>query len=302
MAIRIIEGKIGSGKTYYAVNHVFKEYFKWCDNKDAWVQKNTDVKIKIYTNIKKMKIGHDLDLAIGEAGGLNPFFTEDYQVRFCNNCKVIYIIDEAQGSKLFHRRYNDTVVFDYFQLSRHMGSDIYLITQDTQCLAKELRSLAEYHIVAVPRTKSIGKMFTYKFYAGKDHFKTKRIRKDNKVFGLYRSMIEKEAEKINSAVLKYIIMFVVIISLAGVMFKFVFLNIILGMGKSPGQDPQQEIVQSIVEDPIKTPEDLNNDDMYRIIGIVDDHYIVKTHKGLKKVKINVDDNKNINDEIRIEKL
>ncbi len=32
-------------------------------------------------------------------------------------------------------------------------------------------------------------------------------------------MIEKEAEKINSAVLKYIIMFVVIISLAGVMFK-----------------------------------------------------------------------------------
>ena len=26
-------------------------------------------------------------------------------------------------------------------------------------------------------------MFTYKFYSGKDHFKTKRIRKDNKVFG-----------------------------------------------------------------------------------------------------------------------
>ncbi len=52
------------------------------------------------------------------------------------------------------------------------------------------------------------------FYSGKDHFKTKKIRKDNKVFDLYRLMIEKEAEKINSAVLKYIIMFVVIISLA----------------------------------------------------------------------------------------
>ena len=302
MAIRIIEGKIGSGKTYYAVNHVFKEYFKWCDNKDAWVQKNTDVEIKIYTNIKKMKIGHDLDLAIRDAGGLNPFFTEDYQVPFCNNCKVIYIIDEAQGSKLFHRRYNDTVVFDYFQLSRHMGSDIYLITQDTQCLAKELRSLAEYHIVAVPRTKSIGKMFTYKFYSGKDHFKTKRIRKDNKVFGLYRSMIEKEAEKINSAVLKYIIMFVIIISLAGAMFKFVFLNIILGMGKSTAQDPQQEIVNSILADPIKTSEDLKNDGMYKIIGIVDNHYIVKTHKGLKKVKVDMINKKKINEEIKIEKL
>ena len=97
-------------------------------------------------------------------------------------------------------------------------------------------------------------------------------------------------------------MFVVIISLAGVMFKFVFLNVILGMGKSTPQDPQQEIVKSINEDPIKTSEDLNNDDMYRIIGIVDNHYIVKTHKGLKKVKISASDKKSINDEIRIEAL
>ena len=90
-------------------------------------------------------------------------------------------------------------------------------------------------------------------------------------------------------------MFIVIISLAGVMFKFIFLNIILGMGKSPSQDPQQEIVQSILED-------LNNDDMYKIIGIVDDHYIVKTHKGLKKVKIDMIKKKSINDEIKIDKL
>jgi hypothetical protein len=90
-------------------------------------------------------------------------------------------------------------------------------------------------------------------------------------------------------------MFVVIISLVGVMFKFIFLNIILGMGKSPSQDPQQEIVQSILED-------LNNDDMYKIIGIVDDHYIVKTHKGLKKVKIDMIKKKSINDEIKIDKL
>jgi len=105
-------------------------------------------------------------------------------------------------------------------------------------------------------------------YSGKDHFKTQKIRKDNKVFGLFRSMIEEEAEKINSAVLKYIIMFIVIISLAGVMFKFVFLNVILGMGKSPTQDPQQEIVINIVPDTIKTSEDLNNDDMNKIIGIM----------------------------------
>jgi hypothetical protein len=81
------------------------------------------------------------------------------------------------------------------------------------------------------------------------------------------------------------IMFVVIISLAGVMFKFVFLNIILGMGKSSSQHAQQVIVESVAADTTKMSEDLNNEDMYKIFGIVDDHYIVKTHKGLKKVKI-----------------
>ena len=86
------------------------------------------------------------------------------------------------------------------------------------------------------------------------------------------------------------------------MFNFVFLNIILGMGKSSGQDSQGQIVKSILDDPIHTSEDLNNDGMYRIIGIVDGHYIIKTHKGLKKVKILGDDKKNINDEIKITKL
>jgi len=302
MAIRIIEGKIGSGKTYYAVHHVFRSWYKWSDETDEWIPKNSDIEIKVYTNIKKMKLGYDLNLAIEEAGGLNPFFTEEYQERFSENCNAIYIIDEAQSYDLFHRSYKDKQVFTFFQKSRHIGIDIYLITQDVQSLAKELRSLAEYHIVAVQRTKSIGNLFTYKFYAGKDCFKTKRIKKDNKVFSLYRSMIEKEAEKINSAVLKYIIMFVVIISLAGVMFKFVFLNIILGMGKSTSQDLKQEIVKSINEDPIQTSEGLNNDDMYRIIGVVEDHYIVKTHKGLKRVKISGDDRKSINDEIIIKGL
>ena len=42
--------------------------------------------------------------------------------------------------------------------------------------------------------------------------------------------------------------------------------------------------------------------MYRIIGIIDGHYIVQTRKGLKKVKISRTDKKNVNDEIKIEKL
>ncbi len=42
--------------------------------------------------------------------------------------------------------------------------------------------------------------------------------------------------------------------------------------------------------------------MYRIVGIIDSHYIVQTSKGFKKVKISGTDNKKINDVIKIEKL
>ncbi len=302
MAIRIIEGKIGSGKTYYAVNHVFKTWYKWCDETDSWVLKNTDIELKIYTNIREMKLGSDLDIAIKDAGGLSAFFNPDYQEKFCKNANVIYIIDEAQGSKYFHRKFYDNEVFEFFQTCRHYGCDVYFVTQDVKCLAKELRELAEYYIFAVQRTKSIGNCFTYKFYSGKDCFKTKRIKKDSKVFNMYRSMFIAESEKVKSALVKYIIYFVIIIVITGLAFKFVFLNLILGMGKSSGQDPQQEIVKTIVPDPIKSVEDLNNDGMYSIVGKIGNEYVVKTHKGLKRVKIKASDNKRIGDQIKIEKL
>ncbi len=53
---------------------------------------------------------------------------------------------------------------------------------------------------------------------------------------------------------------------------------------------------------ITEPEKLDkeNDNMYRIIGIIDDHYIVQTPKGLKKVKVIKSNKKNVRDEIKIE--
>jgi hypothetical protein len=45
-----------------------------------------------------------------------------------------------------------------------------------------------------------------------------------------------------------------------------------------------------------------NNNMYRIIGIIDGHYIVQTPKGLKKVKVIKSNKKNVRDEIKIKKL
>ena len=47
---------------------------------------------------------------------------------------------------------------------------------------------------------------------------------------------------------------------------------------------------------------IKDDGYYKIIGIVDGLYVVKTPEGLIKVKATGTDKKRINDEIRIENL
>jgi len=46
----------------------------------------------------------------------------------------------------------------------------------------------------------------------------------------------------------------------------------------------------------------DNGNMYQIVGIIDDHYIVETPKGLKKIKVIETNKKIVRDEIKIEKL
>ena len=303
MAIRLIQGKIGSGKTYYAVNHVLKSYYTWSDELDSWVPKEKDVDVRIYTNIKNMKLGEDLDKFIADAGGLSTFFDNKYQETFCMNSNVIYIIDEAQGGNYFHRKFYNVNVFLFFQMHRHLGCDIYLITQDVRCLARELQQLAEYVIKAVRRSNSIGKSFTYKFYSGDECFKTKRIKQDQKVFGMYRSMIIGEGEKIKSIPFKHILIFIGLVVCAGLIFRFGFMKIFHNMNKNHVYR-KEEVKTDVSEDVVKPKVSnlIEYSNMYRIVGIIDNHYIVNTSKGLKKVKIYGTDKKNINDEIKIEKL
>jgi len=302
MAIRLIQGKIGSGKTYYAVNHVLRSYYVWSDEIDSWIPKEKDVDVRVYTNIKNMKLGEDLDKVIADSGGLNSFFNNKYQESFCMNSNVIYIIDEAQAGNYFHRKFYDVNVFLFFQMHRHLGCDIYLITQDVRCLAKELQQLAEYVIKAVRRSNSIGRSFTYKFYSGDECFKTKRIKQDQKVFGMYRSMIIGEGEKIKSIPFKHILIFVGLVVCAGLVFRFGFMKIFHNMNKHNIRTPASVIDD--VQEPQLEPEksEKGNNNMYVIVGLVGDQYIVKTDEGLKRVKIKASDNKRIGDQIKIEKL
>jgi len=203
MAIRIVTGVPGAGKTYFAVDHIVKKY---CISfGDTFALKK---EYKIVTNIDGLLLDTvDLKAAIEKAGGLERFFSSDLQQKTTEKYqklkqRLVYVIDEAQ--QFFHRRFYDREVFSFFENHRHYGLDIYLITQNSNLLAKDLLALSEYEIRAIPRTLAIGG-FNYLRKSNKDIIGRVLLRKKKSVFNLYKSMQANETEKITTPYLKYLI-------------------------------------------------------------------------------------------------
>ncbi len=210
MAIRIIEGVPGSGKTYYAVRHLAKNYFK--KEKDGNYTLNKAC--TLITNIDSFKPDHlSLQDEIKNAGGVQTFFSFDYQQKFKEDKEqIIYIIDEAQR---FFRKGTRGLAecFTYFEYHRHWGQDIYLVTQNARKLPPDIVYLTEYIIVAAPRTRSILGEFKYKWISEGEIIKREGFKPDQGVFNLYKSMDLEESEKISNPVMKTVYITLAIVAL-----------------------------------------------------------------------------------------
>lgn len=199
MAIRIIQGVPGSGKTYYAVRHLAENYFEKQDDGRYELIKP----VTIITNIDSFQANHiQLSIVVKDAGGIKNFFTEPYQVEFCKQFdhQVIYLIDEAQ--KFFRKNARDlNDVFTYFEIHRHLGHDIYLITQNVKKLPTDIVCLAEYIIDSAPRSRSVIGEFKYKWLSDGEILKREGFKPDDGIFSLYKSMDISESEKIKNPVM-----------------------------------------------------------------------------------------------------
>lgn len=209
MAIRIISGVPGAGKSFYAVNHIAKHY---CKSVGDTFELKPD--FMIVTNIDSLMLDTvDLVQAIEKSGSLESFFSDAVQEKTTKKYqsqgkRLVYVIDEAQ--QYFHRRYYDRGVFSFFENHRHYGLDIFLITQNSNLLAKDLLSLMEFEIRAVPRTLAIGG-FNYLRKSNKEIIGRSYLKRDKKIFNLYKSMQAVETEKIRSPYWKYIIPIVLLL-------------------------------------------------------------------------------------------
>lgn len=223
MAIRIIEGVPGSGKTLYAVHHLLKTYYD-CDQDGFYKQKKftnedgEEQKLRLITNIDGLKVAHDhLDDLVHIAGGYRIFFSNKYQESiFDKKERVVFLIDEAQ--KIFRKKltgdWDD--VFYYFEYHRHYGHDIYLLTQNAKKVNTEISELREYLIHSKPRVRSLTGEFSYQMISDGDILKRETIKPLPKLFNMYKSRRQAESEKIkNPMIVKTLLMFVLAMSIIG---------------------------------------------------------------------------------------
>jgi len=230
MALRVIDGVPGSGKTFYAVRHLAKNYFKKDAETGVYELARDCI---IITNIDDFKPDHvdlkkEIDIAglaalarIDSSSGtdiqkerardkIDPvaeFFSIEYQEKYKEGkLQIVYVIDEAQRffRKGSDRALRERKVFDYFEYHRHWGQDIYLVTQNVKKLPPDIVYLPEYIISAQPRVRTAGFGFKYYWMSSGENIKTESCRPDKAVFALYKSMDKAEQEKIKNPMLKKI--------------------------------------------------------------------------------------------------
>lgn len=194
--LTMVEGKIGSGKSFYTIWDLLQKYYRYDEKLCQWFPA---VDLELYTNIDRFTLGHDLVKEVKLHGGVNPFFTNEFQYEFTKLKKVIYVIDEVHSAFFFHKTYKDSKVMEFWAYTRHFGIDAYIMTQDVKKVSPELLSCVEHHVRAVARSFALSsKVLNYNFISDGDIYKRKAVKKDARVFNTYRSSFVQGSHKVPS--------------------------------------------------------------------------------------------------------
>lgn len=223
MAIRMVTGVPGAGKTYFAVKHLAETYCTWDKESQEYKLKKD---ITIFTNIDSLILPHiNLDEAIkASCLGIAGFFTVEYQEKISKKySNIVYLLDEAQ--RWFPRRNKlgaDT--WYYFEYHRHLGHDIYIITQDKKLVADNITLLIEYEIRAAKRFTSVMGEMRYMIKSDGEIMSKKSVKPSKAIFNLYKSMDAKESETIKNPLRKWAVVLIIIVCLGGYYFQKTFIR------------------------------------------------------------------------------
>jgi len=219
----LVSGKKGSGKTYYAVNHIYNLSKK--------------EQAKVYHNIDGLELGNRIDDYCKEKGiDIITLFTESYHENNKELYDSLFVIDECQ--KIFPKELKNKDVFQFFQMGRHFNIDSMLLTQDQYLVSPRVTLHAELNLKAVPDVANpYPGFFVYREMSGSEKVGETKIRKKKKIFNSYKSSkAGKERKKIKPM---QRIMFLSTIALVAI--AFFGYRLISGMtDKEPSQAHTQQ--------------------------------------------------------------
>lgn len=243
MAIRIVTGNPGAGKTYFIMSHLLKKYFERDRVLQDYMPKSD---VCIITNVDEIKLNtYSLIEMIAVAGGLEKFFNVEYQKGLLKRWpRIVYIIDEA--GKFFGKELKSGNVLFLFQYHRHLGLDFYLICPNLVNINREIVGLSEYIVHARSRSSRITSGFTYdKMFEG-EKAGTITLQKNKEIFRLYKSMDKAETEKVGSFIRKYFV-FSGIVSLVACIVFFGAIGHLLGAWSGKKGKVKSQVPGSVVE-------------------------------------------------------
>jgi len=216
MAIRIITGVPGSGKSYFFVYYLWSKQF--INVIPGWTgrfgPRELDPKTLLLHNVDGLTCGHQVQPDIDKIG-VEKFFTKEYwekiylpslKKQYPQAERVILALDECQTIFPRKQKISNDVLF-FFQWSRHIridatqkesgGVDIWLITQDVKNILAEIVVLAEVHYSAAPRSvMPLVNLYAVRISGQK--VSTKKLFKKREVYALYHGIAAGEADRPSS--------------------------------------------------------------------------------------------------------
>ena len=224
--IKVISGLPGSGKSYYLVDLILKDYYEFDAKYFDYKPKG---KVTIVSNIKGLRLPHvSLDSVWANAGcssldeflaiPLLPGHTEEQSVeaskiyKWCmERAPVVFLVDEAQRRWPYSFK-NDNVKF-FFQYHRHLGVDLYLTTQNWKDLCPTITGLCAFEIRAVNPAKRLLSELKYKTYCEYEEIGKFSLPFSKRVAALYTSFDASEHGRAVRPLRKYLAYAVIMLAI-----------------------------------------------------------------------------------------
>lgn len=219
--IRLITGVPRSGKSFLAV----KEIFDLLEAEQP-INPNTGkpFKIHIVTNIEGLKIDDarlthmEFDKSFFQNTKFAPFLRDLRDKHGLDAEDTIYVyIDEAQ--RYFAKPDEDTVYF--FDYHGHYGVNVIIITQHEKKIAFSISCHHEFEHRAAAASTNPFSGFVYKQLQAGERFGTVRLKRDPRIFKLYKSFQAGTGKPVKSK-LRYFVGFGVV---AAVLMWFLFFKV-----------------------------------------------------------------------------